>query len=64
MDWQGTTATLMKLFTPLPVRQKEFERNTNCEYGKGLSLLTAYALGPCTAGNGIRLTASNQLDNG
>ncbi|KAF8968485.1 histidine kinase-like ATPase, partial [Flammula alnicola] len=61
---QGTTITLTNLFTPLAVRRKEFERNVKREFGKALSLLNAYALGPCAAAPGIRLTVSNQLDKG
>lgn len=64
MVQQGTTVTLMKLFASLPVRRKEFERNIKREYSKALSLLTAYALGPCSAGRGVRLTVSNQSDKG
>lgn len=53
------------LFTPLPVRRKEFERNAKREYAKALTLLHAYALVPCTKGNkGVRLTVSNHPDKG
>ncbi|KIM43925.1 hypothetical protein M413DRAFT_371356 [Hebeloma cylindrosporum] len=61
---KGTTITLSHLFTPLAVRRKEFERNAKREFGKALSLLNAYALGPCAAAPGIRLTVSNQPDKG
>lgn len=64
MSQQGTTITLKNLFKPLPVRRKEFERNAKREYGKALTLLNAYALGPCAAAPGIRLTVSNQPDKG
>ncbi|KAM7255013.1 hypothetical protein ACFE04_020254 [Oxalis oulophora] len=40
----GTTVTVSKLFTNLPVRSKEFSRNIRKEYAKLLSLLNAYAL--------------------
>ncbi|KAF8063172.1 DNA mismatch repair protein MutL, partial [Lyophyllum atratum] len=62
---RGTTVALTNLFAPLPVRRKEFERNSKREFGKALALLNAYALGPCcTAGAGVRLTVSNQIDKG
>ncbi|GLB42573.1 putative DNA mismatch repair protein MutL [Lyophyllum shimeji] len=62
---RGTTVMLMNLFSPLPVRRKEFERNVKREFGKALALLNAYALGPCcTAGTGVRLTVTNQVDKG
>lgn len=35
----GTTVTVKKLFSNLPVRSKEFKRNIRKEYGKLLSLL-------------------------
>lgn len=60
----GTTVTLTNLFISLPVRRKEFERNVKREFGKALALLNAYALGPCTAGSGVRLTVSNQPEKG
>ncbi|KAK7002475.1 DNA mismatch repair protein MutL [Favolaschia claudopus] len=52
---RGTTITLLNLFSKLPVRRKEFERNAKREFGKALALLNAYALGPCSSGNGVRL---------
>ncbi|KAJ7279405.1 histidine kinase-like ATPase [Mycena rebaudengoi] len=61
---RGTTITLTKLFSTLPVRRKEFERNAKREFGKALTLLNAYALGPCSSRAGVRLTVSNQLDKG
>lgn len=61
---QGTTITMTNLFKPLPVRRKEFERNVKREFGKALSLLNAYALGPCSESPGIRLTVSNQPEKG
>lgn len=60
----GTTVTLTNLFISLPVRRKEFERNAKREFGKALTLLNAYALGPCSAGSGVRLTVSNQPEKG
>lgn len=35
----GTTVTIEKLFSTLPVRGKEFSRNIRKEYGKVISLL-------------------------
>ena len=35
----GTTVTVEKLFSTLPVRSKEFSRNIRKEYGKVISLL-------------------------
>lgn len=35
----GTTVTVKKLFSNLPVRSKEFHRNIRKEYGKLISLL-------------------------
>lgn len=35
----GTTVTVTKLFSNLPVRSKEFRRNIRNEYGKLISLL-------------------------
>ncbi|KAL5791807.1 hypothetical protein ACOSP7_000401 [Xanthoceras sorbifolium] len=51
----GTTVTVKKLFSNLPVRNKEFKRNIRKEYGKLISLLHAYAL----IAKGVRLVCSN-----
>ncbi|KAI9440372.1 hypothetical protein H4582DRAFT_1936437 [Lactarius indigo] len=62
---RGTTVAITGLFTPLPVRRKEFERHAKREFGKALHLLTAYALVPCTReNNGVVLTVSNTPDGG
>ncbi|KAJ8482194.1 hypothetical protein ONZ45_g15042 [Pleurotus djamor] len=65
---KGTSVTLLNLFSPLPVRRKEFERNLKREFGKAMSLLTSYALVPCAGQHGqhppVRLLASNLLDSG
>lgn len=61
---QGTTISMTNLFKPLPVRRKEFQRNVKREFGKALSLLNAYALGPCAEPPGVRLTVSNQPEKG
>ena len=60
---RGTTVMITGLFSPLPVRRKEFERNAKREYGKALILLHAYALVPC-ARAGVRFTVSNHPDKG
>nr|CAD1821916.1 unnamed protein product [Ananas comosus var. bracteatus] len=51
----GTTVIVEKLFSPLPVRSKEFSRNIRREYGKLVSLLNAYAL----IAKGVRLLCTN-----
>lgn len=48
------------LFTPLPVRRKEFERTAKREYTKTLTTLMAYALVPASVSKedsreGVRL---------
>jgi hypothetical protein len=40
----GTTVAVAKLFSPLPVRYREFTRNVKREYGKLLTLLQVGAL--------------------
>jgi hypothetical protein len=62
---RGTTVSITGLFTPLPVRRKEFERHAKREFSKALHLLMAYALVPCTReNNGVVLTVSNTPDGG
>ncbi|KAF7804845.1 DNA mismatch repair protein PMS1 [Senna tora] len=51
----GTTVTVKKLFSNLPVRSKEFSRNIRKEYGKLVSLLNAYAL----IAKGVRFVCTN-----
>ncbi|XP_060178720.1 DNA mismatch repair protein PMS1 isoform X1 [Lycium barbarum] len=51
----GTTVTVKKLFSTLPVRSKEFHRNIRKEYGKLITLLNAYAL----ISKGVRLVCTN-----
>lgn len=60
----GTTVSISNLFSPLPVRRKEFERNAKREFSKALSLLYAYALVPCASEPGVRLSASNFSEKG
>ncbi|OBZ74664.1 Mismatch repair endonuclease PMS2 [Grifola frondosa] len=62
---RGTTVTVTGLFKPLPVRRKELERTAKREFGKALSLLTAYALVPCANENrGVRLSVTNHPAGG
>ncbi|KAG8881023.1 hypothetical protein FRB98_004589 [Tulasnella sp. 332] len=62
---RGTTATVTRLFSPLPVRRKEWERNAKREFSKALTLLNAYALVPCAQENrGVRLLVYNHPDAG
>ncbi|KAL2649408.1 hypothetical protein R1flu_017536 [Riccia fluitans] len=56
----GTTVSVGKLFSTLPVRHKEFNRNIRREYGRLLTILQAYAL----IGKGIKLVCSNQTGRG
>lgn len=51
----GTTVTVKKIFSNLPVRSKEFGRNIRKEYGKLVSLLNAYAL----IAKGVRFICTN-----
>ncbi|XP_020574712.1 DNA mismatch repair protein PMS1 isoform X2 [Phalaenopsis equestris] len=51
----GTTVAVEKLFSTLPVRNKEFCRNIRREYGKLTSLLNAYAL----MTKGVRFLCTN-----
>ena len=60
---RGTTVTVQGLFSPLPVRKKEFERNAKREFNKALTLLHAYALGPC-ASSSVRLSVVNFSEKG
>ncbi|KAG7085388.1 hypothetical protein E1B28_002951 [Marasmius oreades] len=77
---RGTTVLLTTPFVSLPVRRKELERNIKREFGKTLTLLNAYALGPCCGLNAgssyedasendfrtraVRLVVTNQPDKG
>ncbi|KAK5640051.1 hypothetical protein RI129_010862 [Pyrocoelia pectoralis] len=56
----GTTVTLANLFSTLPVRRKEFQKNLKKEYCKMCQLLYAY----CLVAKGIKLTCSNEIKNG
>lgn len=56
----GTTVTLANLFSPLPVRQKEFLRNLKREFAKMSQLLHAY----CLISTGVKILCSNQTKKG
>ncbi|EPS64298.1 hypothetical protein M569_10482, partial [Genlisea aurea] len=51
----GTTVTVKKLFSNLPVRCQDYRKNVRKEYGKLISLLNAYAL----ISKGVRIVCSN-----
>ncbi|CAK1556127.1 unnamed protein product [Leptosia nina] len=55
----GTTVTLSNLFHTLPVRQKEFHKNSKREFNKMTNLLYAY----CLISKGIKITCSNQTSS-
>ncbi|KAF9259454.1 hypothetical protein L218DRAFT_665558 [Marasmius fiardii PR-910] len=77
---RGTTVMITTPFVSLPVRRKELERNIKREFGKALTLLNAYALGPCCGLNAgsseedlsendvrtraVRLVVTNQPEKG
>lgn len=62
---KGTTVCVEGIFSPLPVRHKEFKKNAKRELAKCLNLLNAYALVPCSKENrGVRLSVVNILDKG
>ena len=51
----GTTVSIRDIFSSVPVRHKEFQRNIKREYGRALQVLQAYAL-ICT---GVRIRVVN-----
>ncbi|XP_076856361.1 mismatch repair endonuclease PMS2 [Brachyhypopomus gauderio] len=57
---QGTTVTLQNLFSTLPVRHKEFQRNIKKEYSKMIHVLQSY----CIISTGVRITCTNQIGQG
>ncbi|PGH16871.1 hypothetical protein AJ79_01515 [Helicocarpus griseus UAMH5409] len=57
---RGTTTSVENLFTRLPVRRRELEKNIKREYGKVLGLLHAYA---CVS-TGVRFNVKNQMPKG
>ncbi|KAK7134540.1 hypothetical protein R3I93_017837 [Phoxinus phoxinus] len=56
----GTTVTLQKLFSTLPVRHKEFQRNIKKDYSKMIFVLQSY----CIISTGVRITCTNQTGQG
>ncbi|OJD19852.1 hypothetical protein AJ78_00212 [Emergomyces pasteurianus Ep9510] len=57
---KGTTTSVENLFSKLPVRRRELEKNIKREYGKLLGLLHAYA---CVS-IGVRFNVKNQMPRG
>ncbi|KAL8654229.1 MAG: hypothetical protein Q9210_001638 [Variospora velana] len=57
---QGTTVTVENLFTNLPVRRRELEKNIKREYAKVLALLQAYA---CVS-TSVKCSVSNVMAKG
>ncbi|GAA6101074.1 mismatch repair endonuclease PMS2 isoform X2 [Tachysurus ichikawai] len=57
---QGTTVSLQQLFSTLPVRHKEFQRNIKKEFSKMVHILQSY----CIISTGVRITCTNQLGQG
>uniref|UniRef100_A0A6A7FQA3 Mismatch repair endonuclease PMS2-like isoform X1 n=2 Tax=Hirondellea gigas TaxID=1518452 RepID=A0A6A7FQA3_9CRUS len=55
----GTTVSVSGLFSSLPVRRKEFERNLKKDYNKLLQVLHSYAI----ISTNVRLQVSNQTDS-
>ncbi|CAI7792299.1 unnamed protein product [Closterium sp. NIES-53] len=52
----GTTVSVAKIFSPLPVRRREFERNVRREFAKLVSALQAY----CVVSTHARILCTNQ----
>ncbi|XP_056392008.1 mismatch repair endonuclease PMS2 [Hyla sarda] len=57
---QGTTVVIQQLFYTLPVRHKEFQRNTKKEFSKMVQVLQAY----CIISTGVRINCTNQVAQG
>uniref|UniRef100_A0A8C9SHP2 Mismatch repair endonuclease PMS2 n=1 Tax=Scleropages formosus TaxID=113540 RepID=A0A8C9SHP2_SCLFO len=57
---RGTTVSLQQLFSTLPVRHKEFQRNIKKEYAKMIHVLQSY----CIISTGVRITCTNQTGQG
>nr|XP_022314314.1 mismatch repair endonuclease PMS2-like [Crassostrea virginica] len=57
---RGTTVLLQNLFSTLPVRHKEFQRNIKKEFSRMIQVLTSY----CIISTGVRITCSNQTKKG
>ncbi|XP_062542744.1 mismatch repair endonuclease PMS2 [Armigeres subalbatus] len=56
----GTTVSLSNLFSTLPVRKKEFQKNIKREFIKMCQILQAY----CLVSVGVRIICSNQNKKG
>ena len=56
----GTTVSLQNLFSTLPVRHREFQRNIKREFSKLVHVLQGY----CLVSTGVRITCSNQMEKG
>lgn len=56
----GTTVSLANLFTPIPVRRKEFVKNHKREFNKMCNLLYAY----CLVSTGIKISCTNITSKG
>ncbi|XP_053638036.2 mismatch repair endonuclease PMS2 [Cherax quadricarinatus] len=56
----GTTVSLQGLFSTLPVRHKEFQRNIKKEFGKMIQILYSY----CLISTGVRITCTNHDGKG
>ncbi|CAJ0967988.1 unnamed protein product [Ranitomeya imitator] len=57
---QGTSVSVQQLFYTLPVRHKEFQRNTKKEFAKMVQVLQAY----CIISTGVRINCTNQVGQG
>ncbi|MEE6522566.1 hypothetical protein FKM82_021170, partial [Ascaphus truei] len=57
---QGTTVSVQQIFHTLPVRHKEFLRNTKKEFAKMGQVLQAY----CIISTGVRISCTNQVGQG
>ena len=55
----GTTVTINNIFSTMPVRQKEFQRNIKKEYSKMMSILSAYGL----VSRGVKIKVINVKNN-
>ena len=55
----GTTVTIANIFSTMPVRQKEFQRNIKKEYSKMMSVVTAYGL----VSRGVKIKVTNLKPN-
>ena len=51
---------IQNLFSTLPVRHKEFQRNIKKEFAKMVQVLNSY----CLISTGVRITCTNQTGKG